>query len=108
MCGDSTSKEDMQKLMGRELADLVVTDPPYNVDYEGKTREKLKIVNDKKESAAFFAFLVDAFKNMEEFLKIGGVFYVWYASREHVNFEQALQAVGLQVREQLIWAVMMP
>lgn len=61
MCGDSTSLEDMAKLVGDEVIDLYVTDPPYNVAYEGKTEEAMTIANDSMDDAAFRAFLVDAF-----------------------------------------------
>ena len=103
MCGDSTSADDVGRLMGGERADLCVTDPPYNVDYQGKTEDKLKIVNDKMESTKFYIFLCDAFSSMDYALKEGAPFYVWFASREHVNFESALNNTGLSVRQELIW-----
>ena len=103
MCGDSTSADDVGRLMGGERADLCVTDPPYNVDYQGKTEDKLKIVNDKMESRKFYVFLCDAFSSMNYALKEGAPFYVWFASREHVNFESALNNAGLSVRQELIW-----
>lgn len=103
MCGDSTSADDVGRLMGGERADLCVTDPPYNVDYQGKTEDKLKIVNDKMESPKFYVFLCDAFSSMHYALKEGAPFYVWFASREHVNFESALNNAGLSVRQELIW-----
>lgn len=71
MCGDSTSAEDVAKLMDGTLADLSVTDPPYNVDYTGKTAEKLKIGQDKMSNSAFHDFLVAAFSRMNEALKPG-------------------------------------
>ena len=104
MCGDSTIADDVNCLMGGELADLWLTDPPYNVAYEGRTKEKLKIDNDSMSSSAFLSFLTAAFDNACAVLKPGASFYIWFASKEHMNFEQALNAVGLVVREELIWA----
>lgn len=103
MCGDSTDRECVNALMGGAMADMVITDPPYNVAYEGKTADALRIQNDNMESAQFLDFLTKAFTCLSDSLKAGGAFYIWYASREHINFESALNAVGLVVREQLIW-----
>lgn len=103
LCGDSTKAEDIARLMGAEKADLWITDPPYNVNYEGGTEDKLKIANDNMNSGDFFQFLKSAFGVATDVLKEGCSFYIWYASREHINFESALNAVGLTVREQLIW-----
>lgn len=103
LCGDSTKEADIARLMGKENADLWITDPPYNVNYEGYTDDKLKIANDNMNSGDFFEFLKAAFTTAVKVLKEGCSFYIWYASREHVNFETALNAAGLTVREQLIW-----
>lgn len=103
LCGDSTKEADIARLMGKEKADLWITDPPYNVNYEGGTDDKLKIANDNMNSGDFFEFLKAAFTTAVKVLKEGCSFYIWYASREHVNFETALNAAGLTVREQLIW-----
>jgi site-specific DNA-methyltransferase (adenine-specific) len=103
MCGDSTSEKDVNLLMNGEKADLVITDPPYNVAIVGGTKDKLTIKNDSMEDDKFLEFLQNAFKNIENSLKDGGVFYVWFASREHINFENALIKNNLKVREELIW-----
>lgn len=103
MCGDSTSEEDVSKLVGEQKMDLLITDPPYNVDYTGKTKEAMKIQNDKMENNVFHDFLVKAFSNAYNFLKDGGAFYCWYASKEVVNFHTALQDSGFTVKQELIW-----
>ena len=103
MCGDSTDSAMVNDLIGDAEIDLLLTDPPYNVDYEGKTKEKLKIENDKFQEDEFYDFLTKAFTNAEEHLKDGASFYVWYASREVVNFSNALRASNLTVKQELIW-----
>lgn len=82
MCGDSTSADDMARLMGENKADLIITDPPYNVDYKGKTAAALKIDNDNMGDNAFLNFLTDAFSVMFGALKAGGAFYIWHADSE--------------------------
>lgn len=103
MCGDSTSVEDVEKLVGGELADLFLTDPPYNVAYEGKTKDSLTIKNDSMDDASFRQFLVDAFKSADSVMKKGAVFYIWHADSEGYNFRGACRDVGWTVRECLIW-----
>ena len=103
MCGDSTSFDAVEKLMNGELADMLLTDPPYNVDYEGKTKDKLKIENDKMENDEFRQFLVDAFSNANMAMKPGAVFYIWHADSEGYNFRGACYDVGWKVRQCLIW-----
>lgn len=101
MCGDSTNKTHVEKLMDSQLADLVVTDPPYNVAIENS--QGMTIQNDDMSNQEFKNFLTMCFKNLESSLKQGGAFYVWYASREHINFESSLNDAGFKVRQQLIW-----
>ncbi len=103
MCGDSTNSEDVARLMGGIQADLVVTDPPYNVNYEGKTNSKLKIENDKMGDENFREFLKDAFTCMKDNMKDGAAFYIWYASSQVYNFQGACNDIGLIVRQELIW-----
>ena len=103
MCGDSTNFTDVEKLMGGQLADMLLTDPPYNVDYEGKTKDKLKIENDKMENDAFRQFLVDAFSNADMNMKPGAVFYIWHADSEGYNFRGACFDVAWRVRQCLVW-----
>lgn len=104
MCGDATSSLDMQQLMGDKKADLVFTDPLYNVAYEGKTEDKLKIQNDKQESEKFFDFLFAAFKNMYLQSKSGASIYVCHADTERVNFSKAFMDAGWKLAQIVIWA----
>lgn len=103
MCGDSTVLEDVEKLMGGVQADMLLTDPPYNVNYEGKTKDKLKIKNDKMDNDNFRQFLIDAFSNADMVMKPGAVFYIWHADSEGYNFRGACFDVGWTVRQCLIW-----
>ncbi len=103
LCGDSTQTDTFAKLFGDQLADLVVTDPPYNVAYEGKTKDKLTIKNDSMSDEDFYQFLYDFYTALGSFTKAGGVWYVWYASRETINFHKAMLDAGLEPKQQLIW-----
>jgi site-specific DNA-methyltransferase (adenine-specific) len=108
LCGDSTLQENMHKLFtldGATLvkADMILTDPPYNVDYTGKTKDSLKIENDKKNDADFLAFLTDAFIAADSVLKPGGVFYIWHADSEGLAFRMAAQRALWTVRQCLVW-----
>ena len=100
MCGDSTSKADVEKLMGNDKADLFLTDPPYNVAYEGTAG---KIQNDNQEDTKFRKFLVDAFDCANSVMRAGASFYIWHADSEGFNFRGACRDVGLRVRQCLIW-----
>ena len=103
MCGDSTVITDVEKLMGGEKADLLLTDPPYNVAYEGKTEEKLTIKNDKQDDSQFLQFLNDCFSCAFSVLKEGASFYVWHADSEGLNFRLAIKNAGLTLKQNLIW-----
>ena len=103
ICGDSTNPEVIKRLMDGAKADLLITDPPYNVDYEGKTKDALKIQNDKMDNDSFRQFLVDAFTSANEVMRGGAVFYIWHADSEGYNFRGACNDVGWKVRECLIW-----
>ncbi len=101
MCGDSTITGDVTTLMGGEKADLLVTDPPYNVDYEGSNG--LKIANDKQGDSQFFDFLKKAFTNANSALRSGAAFYIWHADSEGFRFRGAAEAAGWKVRQCIIW-----
>lgn len=100
MCGDSTSQNDVQQLLNGELMDMVLTDPPYNVNYQGTAGT---IINDNMKSSEFRQFLKSAFINIRTSLKNGCSFHIWYADSEGYNFRGACSDAGLTVRQQLIW-----
>lgn len=105
MCGDSTKPEDIALLMGGLQADMIVTDPPYNVAYEGKTEDALTIENDSMSDADFRKFLTDAFSAADTALKAGGAIYICHSDSEGYNFRGACLDCGWgAVRETLIWA----
>lgn len=103
MCGNSTQKEDVMHLMNKQEADMLLTDPSYNVDYEGKTSAALKIENDNMNETEFYNFLIDAFRNMFESVKHGGSIYVFHADTEGLNFRNAFKAVGFKLAQCLVW-----
>lgn len=103
MCGDSTSFDDIDTLCDGGKVDLWITDPPYNVAYEGKTEDALKIENDDMDDAQFRQFLTDAYSAADSALKAGASFYIWHADSEGYNFRGAAKDVGWQVRQCLIW-----
>lgn len=103
ICGDSTKTETFERLLKGRLVDLVVTDPPYNVNYEGGTKDRLTISNDNMKEDEFYNFLLDFYKSLQEFTKNGAAWYVWHASSEIVNFAKAFKDAGLLLKQQLIW-----
>ena len=100
MCGDATEEDDVEKLVDLGKVDIVITDPPYNVNYEGTAGQ---IMNDNMESNSFISFLSKAFSLMNLFLKPGGAFYVWHASSEVYSFVTALLNAGLKTKQEIIW-----
>lgn len=103
MCGDSTNKEDVTKLLRGGVADLLLTDPPYNVNYSGGTKEKLTIANDDMDDSSFYQFLIDAFANADSVMRPGAAFYIWHADSNGLTFRRACNDAGWQIRQCLIW-----
>ena len=101
LCGDSTRREDVSKIAGDGTVDCWLTDPPYNVAYEGSNG--LTIQNDSMEDSKFREFLRNAFGCAEKAMKPGAAFYVFHADSEGYNFRGACFDVGLRVRECLVW-----
>ena len=103
MCGSSLEMTAMERLCGEQRVDMLLTDPPYNVAYTGKTKDALTIQNDSMGDEAFRTFLRDAFVTADAVLKPGAVFYIWHADSEGFNFRGACRDAGWQVRQCLIW-----
>lgn len=103
ICGDSTQTDTFGTLFGDQFADLVVTDPPYNVAYEGGTKKKLTIVNDKQSDGDFYQFLYDFYTALGAYTKAGGAWYVWHADLEGHNFRKAFKETGFRLSSTLIW-----
>lgn len=101
LCGDATKPEDVEKLMDGKKANLVLTDPPYNVDFESASG--LKIQNDKQDNDTFYSFLLAAFKNMAEHTSPGGSIYVFHADTEGLNFRKAFIEAGFHLSGVCIW-----
>ena len=103
MCGDSCNVTDMEKLVNDRQVDMWLTDPPYNVAYEGKTKDALTIQNDSMSDDGFRQFLKDAYVTADTVMKSGAVFYIWHADSEGYNFRGAAHDAGWKVRQCLIW-----
>jgi len=103
LCGSSTEADTWKKLMGDELSDLVITDPPYNVAYTGKTKDALTIQNDSMSDGNFYQFLYDFYTALGSYTKSGGAWYVWHADSEGANFRKAMSDAGIMVKQCLIW-----
>ena len=101
MCGDSTNSEAVRNLMDGNLADICVTDPPYNIAYNKSKIGEIK--NDNMDSESFSVFIDEAMKNVADSMKEGGAVYVFYADAEAVNFINAFKGAGLYLSTNLIW-----
>lgn len=100
VCGDSTLAETYDMLLGDEKVNLVITDPPYNVNYEGSAG---KIKNDNMEDDKFYNFLFDAFKNTEKCMADDASIYVFHADTEGLNFRKAFKDAGFYLSGTCIW-----
>lgn len=115
MCGDSTDPDDVAQLLAGEKLDLVITDPPYNVDYGAKTeflneylgqedsRKNSTIENDKMDTQSFYRFLLAAFRNMNEAMRPGAAAYIFHAESTGLTFRLAYADAGLKLAQCLIW-----
>lgn len=101
MCGDSTKKEDVKKLVANTPIDLFLTDPPYNINVSNS--QGMTIENDDMDRSEFIEFLSKAFENAIEVMKEGAAFYIWYADTSSLEFNQACRNAKMTVRENLIW-----
>ena len=101
LCGDVTNSEDVKALMDGKKANLILTDPPYNVGFE--SANGLKIKNDKQDSEKFYNFLLSSFKNMASSLADGGSAYIFHADTEGLNFRKAFIDAGFHLSGVCIW-----
>jgi DNA modification methylase len=104
LCGDATTGADVERLMSAERADLAFTDPPYNVDYTGYTKQKLTLKGDRMPEQEFRRFLRTSFDNYRAVIKPGASLYVCHASSVQRDFQDAIECAGFEVRCQIIWA----
>lgn len=104
LVGDSIKPEDVKKLMGEVTADMVFTDPPYNVNYSGSGENTSnKIENDNMDDESFDIFLEHAFKNYKDIMKLGAGAYIFHDSKTANQFESALNRAGFEIKTYLVW-----
>ena len=103
MCGSSLEQTAVDKLCAGQAVVMLLTDPPYNVAYTGKTKDALTIKNDSMDDQSFRDFLRDAFVSADTVMKAGAVFYIWHADSEGYNFRGACKDANWTVRQCLIW-----
>lgn len=104
MCGSALEPENYDRLtdIGGKI-DMILTDPPYNVNYEGATKDKLKIQNDNMADGEFYRFLLHVFSEMKRPMREGAPIYVFYASSEGLNFYKAFRDSGFLFKQELVW-----
>ncbi len=103
LCGNALDARAMQRLLAGGVADLVITDPPYNVAYEGKTVKRMRIANDDMSDGAFGQFLLTAYRNISAGCKPGACIYVFHADTEGITFRRAFEAAGLKLAQCCVW-----
>lgn len=103
LCGDSTQTDTFAKLFDGNMADLVVTDPPYNVSYTGKTKDALTIENDSMSDSEFYQFIYDFYTALGSYTKAGGAWYVWHDDSKGGSCRHAMKNAGIMVKQCLIW-----
>jgi DNA modification methylase len=104
LVGDATIPADIQRLMTADLADFVFSDPPYNIDYQGYTKDRLSIQNDQMSAEQFKTFLRNSFQSFRQAVKPAASLYICHSSSWQREFQNALEEAGFQVRCQIIWA----
>jgi DNA modification methylase len=104
LCGDATVEADVERLMSGEMADLVFTDPPYNVDYAGFTEDRLTMQGDRLSAPEFGKLLECSFRHYRALVKPEASLYVCHASSWQREVQTALEQAGILVRCQIIWA----
>lgn len=101
VCGDSTNADDVALLMEDVKANLVITDPPYNVAYESADGKSIQ--NDSMADEKFYQFLLAAFRNMASYMAEGGSAYIFHADTEGLNFRRAFKEAGFHISGVCIW-----